>query len=152
MTNMKNKRTTDIYMSIPWHDYVTSGRDVMIRNASLGEKASVIGRVGISLLACGSTAWFVRGSMSSVSRTLGVTCVADIGIVTINFTCYEGHESYSQSISLDGVGVDSDSLNSMEQFVRTFENNYLQKSADEIHDVLDEIQFKRQNYSAFFLP
>lgn len=91
MMKTKNKRSTDIYMSIPWHDYVTSGKEVTIRNASLSEKASVIGRVGISLLACGSTAWFVRGSMSSVSRALGVTCVADIGIVSINFTCYEGH-------------------------------------------------------------
>ena len=38
------------HMEIPWHDYTTDDSTVLIRDAGLIEKASVIGRVGLIML------------------------------------------------------------------------------------------------------
>lgn len=42
------------HMEIPWHDYTTDDSTVLIRDAGLIEKASVIGRVGLIMLSCGA--------------------------------------------------------------------------------------------------
>lgn len=39
----------------------------------IDEKSSVIGRVGLIMLSCGTGAWRVRTSMNRLSRELGVT-------------------------------------------------------------------------------
>ena len=44
-------------MEIPWHDYTNNDSDVLICKAGLIEKASVIGRVGLIMLSCGTGAW-----------------------------------------------------------------------------------------------
>ena len=45
------------HMEIPWHDYTGDDSNVLISDAGLIEKASVIGRVGLILLSCGTGAW-----------------------------------------------------------------------------------------------
>ena len=45
------------HMDIHWHEYADEGDTASIQNASLPAKASVIGRVGIMMLACGTGAW-----------------------------------------------------------------------------------------------
>ena len=62
------------HMEIPWHDYTGDDSNVLISDAELIEKASVIGRVGLILLSCGTGAWRVRTSMNKLSKELGVTC------------------------------------------------------------------------------
>ena len=42
------------HMEIPWHDYAKADSNVLIENAGLIEKASVIGRVGLMMLSCGT--------------------------------------------------------------------------------------------------
>ena len=37
------------HMEIPWHDYTGNDSEVLIQQAGLIEKASVIGRVGLSM-------------------------------------------------------------------------------------------------------
>ena len=56
------------HMEIPWHDYTTDDSTVLIRDAGLIEKASVIGRVGLIMLSCGTGAWRVRASMTYLHR------------------------------------------------------------------------------------
>ena len=41
------------HMEIPWHDYANDDSNVLIAEAGLIEKASVIGRVGLIMLSCG---------------------------------------------------------------------------------------------------
>ena len=48
------------HMEIPWHDYANDDSNVLIAEAGLIEKASVIGRVGLIMLSCGTGAWRVR--------------------------------------------------------------------------------------------
>ena len=66
------------HMEIPWHDYTNADSNALIANADLIEKASVIGRVGLIMLSCGTGAWRVRTSMNKLSKELGVTCTVDV--------------------------------------------------------------------------
>ena len=66
------------HMEIPWHDYTDADSNALIANADLIEKASVIGRVGLIMLSCGTGAWRVRTSMNKLSKELGVTCTVDV--------------------------------------------------------------------------
>ena len=72
------------HMEVYWHDYASASKGVPITEAGLVEKASVIGRTGLMLLECGTGAWRVRSSMNALSRELGVTTTADIGLLSIN--------------------------------------------------------------------
>ena len=69
------------HMEIPWHDYTNADSNALIANADLIEKASVIGRVGLIMLSCGTGAWRVRTSMNKLSKELGVTCTVDVGLM-----------------------------------------------------------------------
>ena len=56
------------HMEIPWHDYTNADSNALISDADLIEKASVIGRVGLIMLSCGTGAWRVRTSMNRLSK------------------------------------------------------------------------------------
>ena len=56
------------HMEIPWHDYTENDSEVLIQQAGLIEKASVVGRVGLIMLSCGTGAWRVRTSMNRLSK------------------------------------------------------------------------------------
>ena len=71
------------HMAIDWHDIVNTESDIPAKNASLQEKASLVGRVGLMMLSVGTAAWRVRASMNKISRALGITCNADIGLLSI---------------------------------------------------------------------
>ena len=92
------------HMKIPWHNYVSTRNSQPITEASLSEKASLIGRTGMMLLSCGTGAWRVRSSMNTLSEALGITCSADIGLMSINYTCFDGESSFSHALSLTTTG------------------------------------------------
>ena len=72
------------HMDIAWHEYTDEGgADKPVTEASLTEKASIIGRVGIMFLSCGTGAWRVRNSMNTLAEIMGITCTADIGLMSI---------------------------------------------------------------------
>lgn len=108
------------HMEIPWHDYASDDSNVLIAQAGLIEKASVIGRVGLIMLSCGTGAWRVRTSMNKLSKELGVTCTVDVGLMSIEFNCFDGKDCVSQSLSIANTGVNTSKLYRMEQFVESF--------------------------------
>ncbi|MCT3613794.1 hypothetical protein EFS09_05185, partial [Lactobacillus acidophilus] len=65
------------HMKILWEDFFKSDDDTIAQDATLVEKTSIVGRIGIMLLSCGTGAWRVRDSMDTVARTLGITCSTD---------------------------------------------------------------------------
>ena len=78
------------HMDIAWHEYTDeNGADIPVTQASLTEKASIIGRVGIMFLSCGTGAWRVRSSMNTLAEIMGITCTADIGLMSIEYTCFD---------------------------------------------------------------
>ena len=109
------------HMEIYWHDYAGSMGKTPIVNASLTEKASVIGRTGLMLLSCGTGAWRVRSSMNTIATKLGITCTVNIGLMSIDYTCFDGHDCFSQSLCLTNTGVNTSKLNRLEHFVIDFE-------------------------------
>lgn len=137
------------HMKILWEEFFKSDDDTMAQDATLVEKASIVGRVGIMLLSCGTGAWRVRDSMDTIARTLGITCSADIGLVSIEYTCFDvDNESYSQTLSLPSTGVNMTKLNEMEKFVRQFEAGHGQWTIGQIHKRLREIENQKSAYSA----
>ena len=101
---MADNSYTDImeknHMEIPWHDYARQDGNILIDKAGLIEKASVIGRVGLIMLSCGTGAWRVRTSMNRLSKELGVTCTVDVGLMSIEFNCFDGNDCISQSVGV----------------------------------------------------
>ena len=139
-------------MDILWHEYMDKdGGNKTVGEASLQEKASVIGRVGIMLLSCGTGAWRIRSSMNELAETLGLTCTADIGLTSIEYTCFDGENSFSQSLCLANTGVNTSKLNRLEQFIRRFEEEGASMSGNELHSALDEIERIHGLYSPFVL-
>lgn len=99
------------HMDILWHEYADKNDNIPITKAPLPAKASIIGRVGIMMLACGTGAWRVRSSMNELSELMHITCTVDIGLMSINYTCFDGEDSFSQSLCLTNTGVNTSQLN-----------------------------------------
>ena len=135
------------HMEIPWHDYASDDSNVLIAQAGLIEKASVIGRVGLIMLSCGTGAWRVRTSMNKLSKELGVTCTVDVGLMSIEFNCFDGNDCVSQSLSIANTGVNTSKLYRMEQFVDSFPKEEAHLTGEEIHKRLDEIEKIHALYS-----
>ena len=65
-------------MDVAWHEYTDeNGGNVPVVDSSIAEKASIIGRVGIMFLSCGTGAWSVRSSMNTLGKTIFsvITCI-----------------------------------------------------------------------------
>ena len=148
---MQQTNFTDImeknHMEIPWHDYTQNNGNILINQAGLIEKASVIGRVGLIMLSCGTGAWRVRTSMNRLSKSLGVTCTVDVGLMSIEFNCFDGKDCVSQSLSIANTGVNTSKLYRMEQFVDSFPKEEVHLTGEEIHKHLDEIERIHAIYS-----
>lgn len=138
------------HMEIPWHNYVSTRNSQPITEASLSEKASLIGRTGMMLLSCGTGAWRVRSSMNTLSEALGITCSADIGLMSISYTCFDGESSFSHALSLTTTGVNTSRLNRLEHFVSDFPAEGIHMSGEALHSQLDEIE--RIHGSTGFIP
>ena len=134
-------------MEIPWHDYANDDSNVLIAEAGLIEKASVIGRVGLIMLSCGTGAWRVRTSMNRLSKELGVTCTVDVGLMSIVFNCFDGNDCISQSLTIANTGVNTSKLYRMEQFVDHFPEEEAHMTGEDIHKRLDEIEEIHALYS-----
>ncbi|MFD1430809.1 threonine/serine ThrE exporter family protein [Lacticaseibacillus mingshuiensis] len=133
------------HMAIPWHSF-EHDQDTPIRETSLTARAALVGRVGIVMLSCGTGAWRVREAMDTVSRALGLTCAADVGLITLSFSCFEKGHHYSQTLSLPASGVNTAKLAAMEQFVDHFDA-CLGLTPNEIHSRLDKIQHQPGQFS-----
>ena len=140
------------HMDIAWHEYTDeNGADSPVTQASLTEKASIIGRVGIMFLSCGTGAWRVRSSMNALAEIMGITCTADIGLMSIEYTCFDGENGFTQSLCLTNTGVNTSKLNRLEHFIREFEVDGKNMSGEELHSLLDDIERIHGLYSPIAL-
>lgn len=140
------------HMDIAWHEYTDeNGADIPVTQASLTEKASIIGRVGIMFLSCGTGAWRVRSSMNTLAEIMGITCTADIDLMSIEYTCFDGENGFTQSLCLTNTGVNTSKLNRLEHFIREFEVDGKNMSGEELHSLLDDIERIHGLYSPIAL-
>ena len=138
-------------MHIAWHDYTSHDATLPISAAPLREKASVIGRTGLMLLSCGTGAWRVRSSMNTLAEELGLVCAADIGLTSIEYTCFDGEQAFSQTLTLTSTGVNTSKLNRLEQFVAEFADICSRMTGEQLHTHLDEIEQVHGLYSPLML-
>lgn len=149
-----DEQPTQVYhqhMKIHWMDFVTSDNITPATEANLVERAVIVGRIGIMLLSCGTGSWRVRRSMNIAAQTLGMTCSADIGLVSIEYTCMDEHESYTQALSLPTTGVNTSKLNALEHFMRDMEEEGASWTVGEIHERLSKIDKTKGNYAPWMV-
>lgn len=139
------------HMSIDWHGIVDSESMEPAINASLSEKATLVGRIGLMMLSVGTAAWRVRASMNKLARALDITCNADIGLLSIEYTCIGNGETYTNAISLNNTGVNTDKLNELENFADGFAERVGKYSVQQFHMILDKFQDMKGNYKAWNL-
>ena len=145
---MRNKKPSPPnHMAIQWHDYVQQEGEQSILTASLTAKASVVGRTGLMLLACGTGAWRVRSSMNAMAAKQGLGCAADIGLTSLEYTCCAGEAGFSQPLTLTSTGVTTAKLNRLERFVEEFSMSDGSLSGEDLHIRLDEIEALHGRYS-----
>jgi uncharacterized membrane protein YjjP (DUF1212 family) len=135
------------HMRIAWHDYAEQDKHIPISSASLREKSSIVGRTGLMLLSCGTGAWRVRSSMNTLAQELGLICAADIGLTSIEYSCFDGNETFSQTLTLTSTGVNTSKLNRLEHFVTEFSNIGRRMTGEQLHAHLDEIDQVHGLYS-----
>lgn len=139
------------HMTIEWHDIIDQESDSPAVNAALKEKATLVGRMGLMMLSVGTGAWRVRASMNKIARALNIVCNADIGLLSIAYTCVENGETYTNAISLSTTGVNTDKLSAIEQFADGFGERAGKYSVEQFHMILDKIQELPANYNAWNL-
>lgn len=137
------------HMTIAWQELTEADSGACALESSLKEKASLVGRVGLIMLSVGTSAWRVRASMNTVARALGITCNADIGLLTINYTCVDKGETYTNAFSIRTAGVNTDKLTLMEWFCNELEGHVGRYSVARLHNVLDKIEHAPGQYRAW---
>ncbi len=140
------------HMSIEWHDIIDDENSAPAIEASLKEKSSLVGRVGFMMLSVGTGAWRVRASMNKISKALGIVCNADIGLLSIEYTCVDKNgDTYTNALSLSNTGVNTDKLVSIDAFTDEFADKVNKFSIGKFHKILDRINKKKPNYKAINL-
>lgn len=140
------------HMPVPWHNMVEDSEShVPATEATLKEKTTLAARIGLLTLSVGASAWRVRRSLNIVSRSLGMACAADIGLLTLELTCFDEGDSYSEAFSLRTAGVNTDKLDAVEKLVAEFEETCQTTSVSEYHHMLDDLEKKPANYNAWKL-
>ncbi|WP_290625687.1 threonine/serine exporter family protein [Lactobacillus sp.] len=143
----KNKLSHHHHMRIRWKEFYTSDNITPAKDATLVEKSIIVGHVGMMLLSCGTGAWRVRAAMNTIARSLNLTCSADIGLVSLEYTCVDlDGNSYTQALSLPSTGVNTAKLNKMEAFVQEFDKNKGNWTIGQIHSRLDEISKMKSQF------
>ena len=141
----------DQHMSIEWNEIIGSGEGVPAVEATLKEKALLVGRVGLMMLSVGTAAWRVRASMNKLSRALGIVCVADIGLISLTYTCVSGSETFTNALSLSNTGINTDKLSELENFADGFQDRAGKYTIEQFNRILDKFQSMPANYKAINL-
>lgn len=136
------------HMRIRWKEFFNNENDSLAKDVTLEQKSVIVGHIGLMLLSYGTGAWRVRSSMNTMARALGITCSADIGLVSLSYTCIDHDgKSFSQSLSLPTTGVNTTKLAKMEQFVSEFKADGGNWTISKIHNRLDKISSMKAQYS-----
>lgn len=136
------------HMRVRWHESIADG-NLAVREGTLEERSAIVGRVGVMMLSVGTGAWRVLDSMDKIARTMGMVCTADVGLVSLSYTCMEGGRSHATSLAIPTTGINTEKLRMLEIFVREFEEHGSEMTLQEVHDCLDEIERLPGFYTPF---
>ena len=71
--------------------------------------------------------------------------------MSIEYTCFDGQDGFTQSLCLTNTGVNTSKLNRLENFIREFEIDGKDMSGEELHSLLDDIERIHGLYSPIAL-
>lgn len=146
LENQRQETVHRHHMQVKWRKTVHD-EDVRTIDASLHERTMIVGRVGLMMLEYGTGAWRVLDAMDRTARRMGLVCTADIGLVSISYTCMEGEKQCAIALSLPSTGINTEKLWQLERFVYEFRERGHQMTLKEVHDRLDAISTLKGNYS-----
>lgn len=138
------------HMQAIWHEVVSAGDELAV-DAPLADKSTIICRTGQLMLASGTGAWRVRDSMNRVARVLGVTVHVDLSLLSIECTCIEGHESFSEVVSLPTTGVNTHRIWLMEDYIHEIEAQGAELTVRGFHNLLDVVEKSNPDYGCLQL-
>ena len=138
------------HMQAAWHEVVSAGDELAV-DAPLADKSTIICRTGQLMLASGTGAWRVRDSMNRVARVLGVTVHVDLSLLSIECTCIEGHESFSEVVSLPTTGVNTHRIWLMEDYIHEIEAQGAGLTVRGFHNLLDVVEKSNPDYGSLQL-
>ena len=138
------------HMQAIWHEVVSAGDELAV-DAPLADKSTIICRTGQLMLASGTGAWRVRDSMNRVARVLGVTVHVDLSLLSIECTCIEGHESFSEVVSLPTTGVNTHRIWLMEDYIHEIETQGAELTVRGFHNLLDVVEKSNPDYGCLQL-
>ena len=144
--NQEEKMPRPHHVPVKWHE-VVDDHDVRATQATLQDKASIICRSGLLMLSGGTGAWRIRDCMNRVAAVIDATCVADIGLVSIECTVIAGGKSFTQVVSLPTTGVNTHRIALMESYVREIEKPGTSLTVGDFHARLDAIEGVKGLYS-----
>ncbi len=146
MKSLKKKNRPEIH----WNNSLTNG-EKLLEEATIHEKAMLVGRVGLELLSCGTGAWRVRNSMNQIAKALNVECSVDIGLMSLSFNCFDTSECVTQTLNLSNTGVNTFKLYRLERFVKKFSCESENMTVAQVHAKLDEYNKLSPLYSPVLL-
>lgn len=139
------------HMDIQWQEHLASAGACPVLEAPFASRAALVGRVGLSLLACGTGAWRVRSAMNTIADVLGLRCSANIGLTSLDYSCFNHAESCTHSLALKNTGVNTSKLHRLEAFVGDFAQTAATHTLAEVHQMLDAIDHERGHYTPLLL-
>ena len=142
----RGMRVHQHHMQAAWKEVVSAGDELAV-NAPLPDKSTIVCRTGQLMLASGTGAWRVRDSMNRVARMLGLTVHVDLSLLSIECTGIEGHESFSEVMSLPTTGVNTHRIWLMEDYIREIEQNGEKLTVKDFHKLLDMVEHSTPDYS-----
>lgn len=134
------------HMNIDWKDH-QKDPSVCIRDASLEDKAYIIGHVGIMELAIGAGAWRVLDMMDILSRALGVRCSADIGLCSLSCSFRADGQVFTQQFTIPTTGINTAKMEKLSACVRELAEHPDTISVKQAHEMLEKVRKTRGLYS-----
>lgn len=139
------------HMTISWDSLINVESNEAAVNATLQEKSALVGRVGLMMLSVGAGAWRVRAAMNKLSRAMNVICNADIGLLSIEYTCIYQNQFLTNAISINTIGVNTQKLTELRKFTEIFSKNADKYCIRQFFELLDDIEYLVSHYNALKL-
>ena len=138
------------HMQAAWHD-MASDADTLACQASLADKSTIVCRTALLMLASGTGAWRTRDTLNRVAHVLGITVHVDMGLISLECTCFEGHDSLTEVVSLATSSVNTHKIWLMERYLAEIEVLGHELTVRDFHLLLDEVEKTGPDYTPWQL-
>lgn len=149
-TYVDGKAARPHHMPIKW-EKLSQDKSLPAKQAPLKDKTALVTRMGLMMLKGGTESWHVTNVMDRMARVLNVTCIVDLGLLSIDCTCIENDgTTYTSVASLASPGVDTYLIWRTENLMQDIEaseaaNDYL--TVGQIYREMDKIEKSGKRYS-----